>query len=92
MSDKRPNVMKAWRCTIREEWDDEPAYSVFVPPGTATEELERFLVENEYEDESQIGPHFFLDEQCDDPETTNPGDEDLILERDSEGKLRVKEE
>lgn len=92
MSDKRPVVLNVWRCTMQEEWDNEPAYSVFVPPGTDTEEIERFLVENEHEDKPEIFSSFWLDEQDEDPEPVNPGDEDLILERDSEGKLRVKEE
>lgn len=92
MTNKRPAVVKVWRCTIQEEWGDQPAYSVFAPLGTDTGEIERFLIENEHEEKPEIISSFWLNDHSEDPETANPGDEDLILERDSEGKLRVKEE
>ena len=89
MGNKRPAVVEVWRCTIREDWDDEPAFRVVVPPGTDTGELERFLVENDYVEAETIVPPYWLAEQPDHPEA-EPGEDDLILERDSEGKLRVK--
>lgn len=92
MTNKRPTVVKVWRCTIQEAWDDQPAYSVFAPPDTDAEEIERFLVENEHEEKPEIISSFWLDERDEDPESVDPGDEYLILERDSEGKLREKEE
>ncbi len=85
-------VVKVWRCTISEEWDDEPAFRVIVPPGTDTEELERFLVKNEYVEAEMIVPPFWLDEGNAGREAAEPGDDDLILERDRKGKLRVKED
>lgn len=92
MSGKRPAVVEVWKCTIQEEWDDKPAFRVLVPPGTNTDELERFLVENDYVEPAIIVPPYWFDDQPDGPEGAQPGEDDLILERDSEGKLRVKED
>lgn len=85
-----PAVVKVWRCTIREDFEDEPAFRVFVPPGTEAKEFEDFLVEHEYVEPAIIVPPYWLDEQPDDPEAAEPGEDDLILERDGEGNLRVK--
>lgn len=92
MGDKRSTVMKVWKCTITEEWDEEPAYRIFVPPDTDTKEVERFLIENNHEDGGTVDPPFWLNDQPDEPEAAVPGDDDLVLERDSEGHLRVKED
>lgn len=83
-------IVSVWQCEVIERFDDEPAYRVFAPQDSDEEELKKFLIRNGYEGPGSTCEDFWLGESSDDASET-PDEDDLILERGEDGKLRVKE-